>query len=138
MTTRGFCLCQKTTWEFEGEISWACYCHWDDCRRNCAAPVVAWLGIPARWLTWTGQSPKSFSSSKGVTRYCCEACGSPLAFEAEHYPDEIHLYAASLEKPELFKPAFHVNYGSKLPWLEMNDNLPKHENSLLHMPDYSA
>ena len=47
----------------------------------------------------------------------------------------MHLYAASLEDPEDFQPTFHVNYQSKLPWLEMNDNLPKYEGTLLHSPD---
>ena len=48
MTTKGHCLCKKTTWEYAGEQTWACYCHCDACRRNCAAPVVAWLGVPLK------------------------------------------------------------------------------------------
>ncbi len=54
-----------------------------------------------------------------------------MGFEADHYAGGMHLYAASLENPEDFKPTFHVNYQSKLPWLEMNDDLPKHEGRLV-------
>ena len=135
MTTHGHCLCGKTRWQYEGDVTWACYCHCDDCRRNCAAPVVAWLGVPMNRFKWTGQTPKTIESSSGVFRHFCEDCGSPLGFEANHYPGGMHLYAASMEDPEKFKPTFHVNYQSKLPWLEMNDDLPKHDGTLLNNPD---
>ena len=58
-----------------------------------------------------------------------------MGFEAEHYAGGMHLYAASLEDPEDFQPTFHVNYQSKLPWLNINDDLPKYEGTLLHTPD---
>lgn len=132
--TRGVCLCGETAWEYRGAPNWACYCHCDDCRRNCAAPVVAWLGVPLRNFRWRGAAPKTRESSKGVRRHFCAACGSPMGFEADHYPGGMHLYAASLENPRDFKPTFHVNYESKLPWLEMNDDLPKHEGTLLGGP----
>lgn len=57
-----------------------------------------------------------------------------MGFEADHYAGGMHLYAASLEDPTAFEPTFHVNYQSKLPWLEMNDDLPKYEGTLLHAP----
>lgn len=135
MTKRGHCLCGQTAWEFEGEITWTCYCHCDDCRRNCAAPVVAWLGVPATNFKWSGEAPQTIQSSKGVNRHFCATCGSPMGFEAEQYAGGMHLYAASLENPADFKPTFHVNYGSRLPWLELNDDLPKYEATLLHGPE---
>ncbi|MES0881199.1 GFA family protein [Roseibium sp. SCP14] len=142
MTKRGRCFCGQTSWEYEGEVNWACYCHCDDCRRNCSAPVVAWLGVPLRNFRWTGKALKTLESSKGVRRHFCEHCGSPMGFEADHYSGGMHLYAASLENPEDFEPTFHVNYESKLPWLRMNDDLPKYEGTLLHAPenlrDYEA
>jgi len=142
MTARGHCLCKRTGWEFEGEVSWACYCHCDDCRRNCAAPVVAWLGVPLRNFRWRGDVPRTFESSPGVRRHFCATCGSPMGFEADHYPGGMHLYAASLENPADFEPTFHVNFGSRLPWLQMNDDLPKHDGTLLQNPeenmDYEA
>jgi len=38
----------------------------------------------------------------------------------------IHFYAASLEDPETFEPAFHVHYADRLPWLHLSDDLPKY------------
>lgn len=135
MTTRGYCLCKRTTWSFSGDQSWGCYCHCDDCRRNCAAPVVAWLGVPLDNFEWTGEAPKSFESSKGVVRHFCGTCGSPMGFEAGHYPGGMHLYAASMETPEEFQPTFHVNAESKLPWLTLEDGLPEFEGTLLNTPE---
>ncbi|MEP0945135.1 MAG: GFA family protein [Rhizobiaceae bacterium] len=142
MTTQGHCLCGKTSWEYRGEVAWSCYCHCDDCRRNCAAPVVAWLGVPLRNFRWTGAKPKTLESSPGVFRHFCDECGSPMGFEADHYAGGMHLYAASMKDPSAFEPGFHVNFQSKLPWLEMSDELPKYDGTLLHNPeklgDYDA
>ncbi len=135
MATRGRCLCGSTSWAFTGDVNWACYCHCDDCRRNCAAPVVAWLGVPLRNFQWTGERPQTFESSQGVYRHYCKKCGSPVGFEADHYPGGMHLYAASLDDPNEFKPTFHVNYKSKLPWLSMDDGLPKYDSTLLNTPE---
>lgn len=133
--TTGSCLCRVTTWSYRGEASWSCYCHCDDCRRNCAAPVVAWLGVPLAAFRWTGALPQSKESSPGVHRHFCGECGSPMGFEAAHYPDGMHLYAASLDDPQAFQPTFHVNYKSKLDWLTLDDDLPKYDDTLLHAPD---
>ncbi|MEM1236444.1 MAG: GFA family protein [Pseudomonadota bacterium] len=139
MTTRGHCLCRKTTWEFTGPTTWACYCHCDDCRRNCGAPVVGWIGVPLKDFRWTGDAPQTYESSPGVQRHFCATCGSPIGFEAAHYAGGMHLYAASLENPADFAPEFHVNWQAKLPWLPLDDDLPKYDSTLLHAPqDLSA
>ncbi|MEM7258372.1 MAG: GFA family protein, partial [Pseudomonadota bacterium] len=95
--------------------------------------------VPASNFRWRGQTPATINSSKGVDRHFCASCGSPLGFVAEHYAGGMHLYAASLENPQDFEPTFHVNYQSKLPWFNMNDDLPKYEGTLLHTainPEY--
>ena len=127
--TKGHCLCGAVSWEYTGAQTWACLCHCDDCRRNCAAPVVAFIGIPLDTFKWTGAAPKVYASSKGVKRHFCDTCGTPMAFQAEHYVGEIHVYAASMEQPRAFQPEFHVYYDNKLEWLHMADDLPKYPKS---------
>ena len=142
MTTCGKCFCGSTRWEFEGDITWGCYCHCDDCRRNCAAPIVAWLGVPITNFKWTGATAKTIESSKGVFRHFCNDCGTPMGFEADHYAGGMHLYAATLENPENFEPTFHVNFQAKLPWLKIDDDLPKYEGTLFQsnkdLSDYQS
>lgn len=69
MTTAVHCLCQKPGWKFEWDKSWGCYCHCDDCRRICAAPVVARVGVPLENFKWTGTAPRAFERSSGVQRF---------------------------------------------------------------------
>ncbi len=49
-----------------------------------------------------------------------------MAFQADRYSGEIHLYAATLSDPAAFEPAFHVHYAEHLPWLKLDDSLPHH------------
>jgi hypothetical protein len=135
MTTAGRCFCGQTRWSFEGAMTWACFCHCDACRRTCGAPVVGWFGVPAARFTWTGEPPRTYENAKGVRRHFCATCGSPMGYEADHYPGGMHLYAATLDDPATFRPTFHVNYENKLPWLTIDDDLPKYEGTLLTSPE---
>ena len=136
-STSGRCLCGSVIFTYTGPQSWACYCHCDDCRRNCAAPVVAFIGVRLdgfRWQIETGNvqtddAPKFYASSPGVKRYFCHNCGTPMAFQADHYDGEIHLYAPTLDNPSQFVPLFHVHYQEKLPWLHLGDDLPHYAAS---------
>lgn len=125
--TEGHCLCGAVRWSYDsGAETWACHCHCADCRRNCAAPVTTFIGVPLAAFRWTGAALSGYASSPGVTRHFCGTCGTPMAFQADHYPGEIHLYAATLADPTAFAPQFHVHHDSRLPWLHLNDDLPKY------------
>ena len=132
--TKGHCLCGEVRWEYSGEQIWACFCHCDDCRRNCAAPGVAWFGVPMENFKWTGAVPKIYESSAEVERHFCGTCGTPMGFVAAHYPGDMHLYAATMDDPTDFHPTFHVFAGEQLPWLSMEDDLTKYPRSLLQAP----
>ena len=92
-------VCAKTAWEFQGEVI-ELHCHCDDCRRNNAAPVVAWPASPKEF-PMGGTSAQNLSKLPGVRRHFCDTCGSQLGFEAEHYPGGMALYAASLKDPNV-------------------------------------
>jgi hypothetical protein len=53
-----------------------------------------------------------------------------MAFEHDRHPDEIHLYAASLEKPEDFSPQFHTHCSEQLPWVVLADGLPRYDHGV--------
>lgn len=129
MTRTGHCLCGAVRYKIEGKETWACHCHCADCRRQTASPVTTFLGVPLTQFSWAGEAPKSYVSSPGVIRQFCPHCGTPMSFQAERYPGEIHLYAATLEKPEEFVPKSHVHFEERLPWLHMSDDLPRHLGS---------
>ena len=128
----GHCLCGAVSWQYSGKETWACFCHCRDCTRGNASPVVAFIGVELANFQWTGAKVAAvYQSSPGVERHFCGTCGTPMAFRADHYAGEIHLYASTLENPaQDFSPAFHVHCGSQVPWLETSDELPRHEGFL--------
>lgn len=123
--TRGHCLCGAVTFEYSGPENWRGHCHCESCRRNCSAAFTSFIGVPRATMRWTGTMPAIYESSPGVRRAFCGRCGSPMAYDADSYPDEIHLYAASLEDSSGFTPAFHVHWAEKVPWIELADDLEK-------------
>lgn len=129
MATRGRCLCGAVTYEFDGPMKWRGYCHCESCRRNTSSPVAAFFGVPREAFRFTGAAPKVFNSSPGVQRLFCDRCGSPMAFQGERWPGEIHLYAASLEDPEAYCPEAHVHVDEQLSWFDIKDDLPRHRHS---------
>lgn len=86
------------------------------------------MGVPNTAYRFTGAEPAVYVSSPGVRRFFCANCGTPMAYETDKYPKEIHFYAASLEKPEDFKPAFHAYYTERLSWADINDDLPRFDH----------
>ena len=128
-TTTGRCLCGAVTYAFTGPENWSGHCHCESCRRQTASPMTSFLGVPNAAFTWTGAAPALYESSPGVRRHFCATCGTPMAYAADRFPDEIHLYAATLGKPETYQPRFHVFVSEQLPWLHLADALPKHQGT---------
>lgn len=126
---RGHCLCGQVSFEYEGPENWRAHCHCESCRRNTSSAFTTFLGVPNAAYRFTGAEPAVYKSSPGVRRLFCANCGTPMAYETEKYPKEIHFYAASLEKPEDFKPGFHVHYAERLSWADINDELPRYDHS---------
>ena len=63
------CLCRNVRYRFGGPRTWACFCHCEECRRNCAAPIVAYIGVPLEGFRWQvgeqeGTEPAFYPSSQ--------------------------------------------------------------------------
>lgn len=125
----GRCLCGSVSWTAKSPILWAALCHCEDCRRAASSDYVSWFGVERPSVVWSGPR-RTYRSSQRVERSFCEDCGSPLSFETEIFPDETHLYAATLTDPTLYQPTAHIFWSERLPWIEEKDALPKHEKGL--------
>ena len=122
----GRCLCGTITFQYEGSPNWTLHCHCESCRRATSSPLTTWISVPRRIFSFTKGTPRYFCSSPGVRRGFCESCGSPLTYESERVPEEVHLYAASLLDPRAVSPSRHVFTVEQLPWLEILDDLPRY------------
>ncbi|MBX2853424.1 MAG: GFA family protein [Rhodobacteraceae bacterium] len=112
----GRCLCGAVTYSYEGEALWTGHCWCESCRRATSSPVTTFLGVPKSAFSWTGMQPKPYKSSPGVNRWFCPECGAPMAYDNDKWPDEIHLYAATLDDPHSFWPEERYYFGERLPW----------------------
>ena len=122
----GGCLCGAIRYRFEGEPLWVAHCHCTSCRRNTGAAFATFVGVRASGFTYLLGAPQRFESSPGVFRSFCGRCGTPLTYEAEKYPGEVHLNIGSLDEPDPFRPQAHVHVAQQIGWLELADSLPRY------------
>ena len=126
---RGSCLCGAVSFRVAGQPLWVGHCHCRSCQRACAAGFATFAGYPRGKVEFTGLSPASYASSPGVVRQFCPRCGSPISYQGDRWPTELHLYVCNFDQPESFEPEFHVNVLEQIPWVHLADDLPRHELS---------
>ena len=126
MSGRGRCLCGTIRFAYEGEENWCTHCHCESCRRQTSSPFTTFVSVSKARFAWSAGEPATFVSSPGVTRSFCRDCGSPMAYENDDYPGEIHLYLAAFEeRPGSVTPGKHDFWHERVPWVDVLDDLPK-------------
>ncbi|SFM52980.1 Uncharacterized conserved protein [Shimia aestuarii] len=122
---RGQCFCGQVRWETDAPVLWAGHCHCDSCRRATSAPFTSFFGVARDSVRWSGTLADYVTSGGKVRRQFCPACGTQLTYQSEAWPEETHLYAATLDDPAQFSPQAHYHWAERLPWLAIADDLPK-------------
>ncbi|RNC90725.1 GFA family protein [Oceaniradius stylonematis] len=129
MTSKtGRCLCGAVRYAFAGEIIWTGHCHCESCRRATSSPVTSFFAVPRDGFSFTGDEPGAYRSSPNVMRRFCRTCGSPVAYEWDGKPGEVHLYTTSLDDHSDFVAGRHDFWNERVAWLNVVDDLPKHED----------
>lgn len=123
----GRCLCGNLQFEVHGRRLWVAHCHCDSCRRNTGSAVATFVGYTKEQLTYTRGERRIYRSSPGVQRGFCADCGTPMTYESDRCPDEVHLYISTLDEPGEFRPQLHVFVAERIPWMELEDDLPRYE-----------
>jgi len=122
----GGCHCGAIRYSLAGEPKHSSVCHCESCRRTTGGLTTAWLGYPGEALTVEQGEPRSYSSSPGVERRFCGACGTSLFYANEGaMPGVVDVLTATLDEPEAFAPALHVQTADALPWEAGLEALPK-------------
>ena len=119
----GRCYCGAHSVRAVGFLS-AAYCHCADCRRITGAPVAA-FGAYQTVRIEPSVLPKSFV--RGVTRWACQSCGSALAATFDYLPGQTYVPLGILDAPPA--PQMHCHTDSAVPWLHIDDDLPRHSGS---------
>lgn len=88
--------------------------------------MTTFVSVSKAGFVWLGTQPAVFVSSENVRRLFCRDCGSPIAYEHDSYPNEIHLYLMTIDpQPKLAAPERHDFWHERVPWLRIEDDLPK-------------
>lgn len=124
----GGCLCGDVRFEATGVPRAVFHCHCFSCRRQTGAALASFAVYPTApdSFRWTAATPAAHQSSPGVTRRFCPRCGTPISYQAEKYPGEIHLNLGTLDEPEQFEPTAHYHVAEKISWLETADQHPRY------------
>ena len=123
----GRCLCGDVKLETTGEPLWIAHCHCESCRRSTGSALATYVGLTRDAVRFVEGTPNVFASSPGVQRLFCGTCGTPIAYQADRWPNEIHLYISVLDDPESFPPTAHVYTAEKISWLHLDDGLKQFE-----------
>jgi len=123
----GGCLCGAVRFRLSERPDWTSYCHCKDCRKATGAPVVAFVGAATAAVSFEGEiEPASHRSSAEVRRRFCPRCGSPIAYQDAQLRGMIYFFLGALDEPEAFPPGHHAWESQRLPWLHLDDELPRH------------
>jgi len=68
----------------------------------------------------------SWRSSDFGERGFCARCGALLTIRVDFQPDTIDIAVATLDRPELVAPGFHIFCASAIAWAQIEDGLPRH------------
>lgn len=91
--------------------------------------MSTYAGYRPAAVTWSGDAAAAYASSPGVTRRFCHNCGTSMTFESERWPDEVHLFVATMNDPDALKPDRHVFVEERIAWMHIADGLPQHDKS---------
>ena len=122
----GGCLCGEVRYEISKPAIDINYCHCRMCQRFAGAPVVSGSMYSTEALRFTKGEPKYYKSSPFAERGFCANCGSSLTYRPLiPQLDFIVVWTASLDNPEPNAPTWHLGVESQMPWLNIDDDLPR-------------
>lgn len=123
----GGCLCRGVRFETWDEPILVGYCHCRFCQLATGAPLNAFVVYKKIAVRFLGNEPTIYKSSPIAVRGFCGNCGTTL-FTTHYAPDEADYYSirlATMDNPADFPPTMHYGVESQVPWLDINDDLPR-------------
>jgi hypothetical protein len=103
-------------------------CHCSQCRKAHGAAYATYAAVERADFRFTAgaERVRRFQSSAPVQRSFCEVCGSNLAFESDEQRGRLWIAAGGFDDDPGVRPQRHIYVGSKAPWFEIADSLPRH------------
>ncbi|WP_263147118.1 GFA family protein [Pseudomonas sp. RIT-PI-AD] len=124
---QGGCQCGSLRYRFQAPLRDIAHCHCTICRRSSGGLVVTWITVPRAAFEWLRGEPGEYASSATCTRYFCRDCGAQLALFTRHSPETLDVTIGTLDEPEHAPADRHIWVGTRLPWLNLDPQLPDEE-----------
>lgn len=124
---RGRCGCRAVTYEVADAFVVAYNCHCSNCRAMTGSAFLPWGEIePEKLRVTQGEDSLLLTGDPhGHHARLCGKCFSLLYWTG--YEGKIRVpYGSLVDEPSL-KPTAHMFVGSKAPWHEILDDLPRHD-----------
>jgi len=124
---KGSCLCGGIRYEIDADLGPITNCHCGQCRKASGAAFASNASVAAgkfRFITGA-ELLKEWESSPGRRRCFCGRCGSPILKRNADQPETVRLRLGTLDTDPRIKPSRHIFVGSKAPWVDITDNLPR-------------
>jgi len=124
---KGGCLCGAIRYEVDALPISTGYCHCSICQKFTGSAMSTWTAFPASALRFVGEQPRYFASSPIAQRGFCATCGSSLTYRLiqPRKAAYVVIFTSSLDEPKGHAPAAHSGIESKMPWLDILDDLPR-------------
>lgn len=124
----GGCLCGAVRYEAGVPPERAHYCHCRMCQKAFGNVFAMFADFPTDEFRVTRGEPKFYKSSAWAERGFCADCGTPLMFRyltPGPLSGRIGVSIGSLDHPEDAPPEHHWGIESQVPWLAIDDGLPR-------------
>ena len=122
----GGCMCGAVRYEARGAPSRTEVCHCRMCQRNSGNVFAVYASFDSENVEFLKGAPKVYRSSSFAERGFCADCGTPLTFQYLAARDDIGIAVGSFDEPARVKPDSHDGIESWVPWLVMDDGLPRY------------
>jgi len=124
----GSCACGRVRYEIRGDpVGPITLCHCWRCRKHSCSSFGTTSGVKATDLVFLSGEDllRSWESSPGVRRFFAGCCGSPIFKRDDAAPEFLGLRLGTLDTDPGRKAELHFMSGSKVPWLDIQDSLPR-------------
>ena len=124
------CLCGGIEIAVSGKVGPLVYCHCSRCQKASGSAFSANVNVRRQYWRWVAgeELVREFESSPGVYRAFCSGCGSPVYSRWEADPDMLRLRLGLANEDPGRRPLAQFWVGSKAPWFEIADSLPRFES----------
>jgi hypothetical protein len=129
MKHAGGCLCGAVRYESSADPVDAGYCHCRMCQLTSGSSVLPWASFAVEGFSYTQGEPKVYRSSANGQREFCGNCGSQIAFRGTDSRGLVEINTGTLDAPERVMPQYHIWCDSRVPWFDIDDDLPRYPKS---------